>query len=245
MFIGHAKSGGTMVGSLLDAHSRVILADEIDVLGFVSKGFSRDQIFHLLLKGSRREAMKGRVTARRLEPYSFAVPGQWQSRYKTLEVIGHSRAGPSTRKLLHQPELLGEIRTVMDGVDLRIIHIIRNPYDPISLMMIRGNRSFQNAIDHYFSYCETLIALREQLEASSLHVVRYEDFIRDPREQLSAVCAFLGLEADEGYLEACASILYESPKQERHMVDWEKQWIEVVQKRINQVPFLAGYDFDN
>jgi hypothetical protein len=245
MFIGHTKSGGTMIGSLLDAHANVILADETDVLGYVSSGFNRDQIFRLLLKYSKRDALKGRVTARRLVPYHFSVPGQWQSRNQTLKVIGHSRAGPTTGKLSLEPSALEKLRNVMAGVNIKIIHTIRNPYDPISLMMVRGNRSFANAIDHYFVYCETLISLREQLDHSILRPVKYEEFVTNPREQLKGICTFLGIDADIGYLDACTSILYKFPDRSRHMVDWDETWIDVVQNKINQVDFLEGYTFSN
>ena len=245
MFIGHAKSGGTMIGSLLDAHGNMIFADETEVLGYVSSGFSRDQIFHLLLKGSRREALKGRVTARRLAPYSFEVPGQWQGRYEKLQVIGHSKAGPSTGKLSRSPTLLEGLQKVMVGVNIKIIHVIRNPYDPISYMMIRGKRSFANAIDHYFNYCKTLTLLREQLDDSTLIAVKYNVFVRNPQEQLGAICQFLGLEADVDYLDACASIMYASPKRDRQMVEWDVKNIEIVQNKIDQVEFLAGYTFEN
>src|SRR5918992_6102697 len=58
-FIGHNKSGTSMLGGLLDAHPDAIVADEVDVLRYVEAGLARDQIFHLLLKGSRAEARKG------------------------------------------------------------------------------------------------------------------------------------------------------------------------------------------
>lgn len=244
-FIGHAKSGGTLIGSLLDAHPDVILADETDVLGYMTAGFSRDQIYHLLLKGSRREALKGRVTARRLEPYSFAVPGQWQSRYKKLRVIGHSRAGPTTRKLSHDPALLDELREVMAGVQLKVIHVIRNPYDPIGLMMVRGERSFENAVDHYFNYCNILTALHERLDSASLWTVRYEEFIRRPRAHLIGVCEFLGVQASDDYLDACTGILYKSPELNRQMIDWKAQWIETVNSKIDHYGFLQGYSYDD
>ncbi len=245
MFIGHAKSGGTMIGSLLDAHANMIIADETDVFGYVSSGFSRDQIYHLLLKGSRRDALKGRVTARRVKPYSFAVAGQWQSRYQKLRVIGHSKAGPSTGKLSRSPILLEELREVMAGVNVKIIQVIRNPYDPISYMMIRGKRSFTNAIDHYFNYCNTLTTLREQLDESNLLAVKYDVFVRNPQEQLGAICQFLGLEAEVEYLDACASILYASPERNRNMVAGDEKSIDIVQNKIDQVEFLAGYTFEN
>ena len=244
MFVGHAKSGGTLIGSLLDAHPNIILADEADVFHYVAHGFSRDQIYHLLLKASRRERLKGRVTARRLKPYSFLIPGQWQGRYRRLRVIGDSKAGPSTRKLGRDLTFLQRLRQVMAGSEVKIIHVIRNPYDPISLMMIRGKRTFENATAHYFAYCETLAAVRKQMDRSDLLAVRYEDFIHQPGQNLRQICRFLGVEAGDDYLQACSDILYPSPEQSRHQVAWSPEWIQVVADKIEQFDFLAGYTFE-
>jgi hypothetical protein len=245
MFIGHTKSGSSLLGSLLDAHPDIILADEADALHYVAAGFRKEQIFHILLKGSHREAMKGRVTARRLDPYSLAVPDQWQGKYRMLKVVGDSKAGPSVRRLSQAPELLHKVQKVMNGVNTRFIHVIRNPYDPISVMMVRGKRTFENAVEHYFDYCDTLIALRQQLNSSNLIAVRYEQFIQQPERRLGDVCRFLGVETGDDYLRACATILHQSPERSRDIVTWPSEWIDVVQERIEQVDFLAGYSYQN
>lgn len=245
LFVGHNKSGTSMVGSLLDAHPEVILADEVHALDYVSAGFSRDQIFHILLKGSRRELLKGRVTARRLTPYSYLVPGQWQGRYSRLRVIGDGAAGSSTRQFSAEPGLLEHLRDVMGTVDVKFIQVIRNPYDPISVMMVRGKRTFENAIEHYFANCETLVDLRKRLNSSSLFAVRYEDFIGQPELHLTQLCRFLGLQASDDYLRACVSILHRSPRQDRQMVQWDANWAGVVKDRIDQYDFLHGYSLEH
>ena len=132
----------------------------------------------------------------------------------------------------------------MNGVDVKLIQMVRNPYDPISLMMIRGGRSFENAINHYFDYCETLSVLRRQLNGSTLLTIRYEEFLTNPKSHLAAACSYLGIEADEDYLDACAAILYESPERDRDAICWDAKWIGAVQEKIDQVDFLAGYSFD-
>jgi len=245
LFIGQVKSGGTLLGSLLDAHPNVVLADELDALHYVSAGFKRDQIFHLLLRGAKREALRGRVTARRLTPYSLAVPGQWQGRHQKIEVIGDSKAGPSTRKFGQEPQLLDRLQEVMATVDLRLIQVIRNPYDPISAMMIRGERSFKNAIDHYFDYCQTLVDLRRCLPVGSLTAVRYEQFVQQPRQTLEELCQFIGIEAHDAYLEACTDIVKPTPDQYRQQVAWTPHWIGVVRDKIDQFDFLTGYSYEN
>src|SRR5512134_3319196 len=41
MFLGHARSGGTLAGALLDAHPNAIIGDEVDVFQYVNAGFER------------------------------------------------------------------------------------------------------------------------------------------------------------------------------------------------------------
>jgi hypothetical protein len=243
-FIGHMKSGGSMIGSLLDAHPHAILADEVYALRYIQAGFRREQIFHILLRASQKELLKGRVTARRLTPYSWLVPDQWQGRFTSLRVIGDSTTGSSTQQLSEIPNLLENLRKVMKPVNLRFIHVIRNPYDPISIMMVRGKRTFENASEHYFANCKMLLELHNQLSASELLTVRYEDFVNQPAKNLAEICNFLGLEATPEYLNACAGILHESPERSRRLVEWEPDWVERVKSRMAPYDFLAGYSFE-
>jgi hypothetical protein len=241
LILGHTKSGGTLIGSLLDAHPGIMMADEADALQYMQSGFSREQLYHILVEGSRRAALKGRVTARRLEPYSLAVPGQWQGRCRTLKVVGDSTAGAATRRLASSPDSLHRLRDwTRDAV--RMIHVIRNPYDPISIMMLRGGRTFNNAVQHYFAQCRMLAEIRRQAEDCILPV-RYEAFIGQPDLHLQNICRFLGVEAEPEYLAACASILKPVPDRSRYLVEWSDRDIETVRIHMQHVDFLEGYSF--
>jgi hypothetical protein len=243
-FVGHNKSGTSLLGGLLDAHHAIVLSDEVDALRYVEAGFARDQIFHLVERGSRSEARKGRVTARRLQPYSYRVPGQWQGDTLVPLVVGDSTSGASTRRLGARPDLTGRIRALMPGVDVLLVQVIRNPFDPISLMMVRGGRSFANAIDHYFAACETLARIR-RAEGTDVFPVRYEAFVGDPVSGISSLCAFLGVDADRQYVDACASIVRPQPDRGRELVPWTQSWIDDVEHRLARFDFLEGYAYEN
>jgi hypothetical protein len=245
LFVGHNKSGTSMLGSLLDAHPNIILADEVDALGHVYAGFKREQIFHVLIKGSRRELMKGRVTARRLTPYSYLVPEQWQGRFSQLTVIGDGKAGSSTRRFAADPHLLDRLDAVMGTAEVKLIQVIRNPFDVISVMMVRGKRSFENSINHYFTSCNTLAMLHQRLGSVKIHSVRYEEFVEHPQEKLAQLCNYLGVESHADYLTACAKIIHSSPDQSRRLVDWTPAWINTVQEMIDRYEFLKGYRFES
>ncbi len=132
----------------------------------------------------------------------------------------------------------------MGSVDVKTIQIIRNPFDVISVMMVRGKRSFDNSISHFFNYCEILVRLREQIGSSNLFPIRYENFVSDPRYHLENLCHFLGINPLDDYLDACTGIIYDAPDQHRQRIEWETQWIKIVEEKINKYDFLAGYSFE-
>ena len=243
LFIGHVKSGGTMLGALLDAHRNAVIADEADVLRYVAAGFSKQQIFHLLAKGARREAMKGRVTARRLDPYSFAVPGQWQGRHDGVRVIGDSRAGPTTRRFGREPHLLDRLDRSLDGLQVRFVHVVRNPFDPISAMVRRGNRSHEEATADYAAQCRRVEDLCLRLSGRVLRV-NYESFVANPADGLRELARFVGLECDDDYLGACAAVIDDDRPGERGTVPWSREQIAAVDRLIADVAFLQGYKYD-
>ena len=245
MFIGHTKSGGSLIGALLDAHPDAILADEVDGLRYIDAGFRREELFYLLLRMSQRELMKGRVTARRLEPYSLLVPGQWQGRYRSIKVVGDSKAGKSTQRIGQDPRILDQLQQVMGDISSRFIHVIRNPFDPISIMMVRGKRSFEDAFSLYFAYCDILSRVYTIVDRSRIYQVRYEDFVCHPEDRLGEICQYLGLEPTQDYLTACREIVYPAPERSRTRIIWQPDWKQAVEDASGRYDFLSGYSFEN
>jgi hypothetical protein len=244
LFIGHVKSGGSLLGAMLDAHPQTSIADEMDVVAQVAAGLDRRQIFTLLLRGARREAQNGRVTARRLVPYSLAVTGQWQGGYERLRVIGDSRAGPTTRALGSDLDRLARLRSVMGETRVGFVHMVRDPYEPISAMVRRSGRVLDDAVDDHRQQCQRLAALRERIPQQDLLTVRYEELVADPRGQLRRVLTFLGLEASTAYLDACAKLVHPEPVRERDAITWTPQAIAAVEQATERYDFLSGYGFD-
>lgn len=243
LFVGHNKSGTSLLGGLLDAHERVVLSDEADALKYIDAGVSREELFRILFRASRSEARKGRITARRLGAYAYAVPGQWQGRADMPVVVGDSMSGTTTRKIAARPGLIEAVEECVSPTALRVLQVIRNPFDPISLMVIRGNRSIANSVDHYFQACDRLIDIRERLGEERLRQVYYEDLVRAPSQELEHVAHYLGFETEPKYLEACSALVQRGFEDSRNRIDWEDHWIEEVERRIDEYAFLQGYTF--
>jgi hypothetical protein len=76
--IGYSRSGKTLTSSLLDAHPNMIVADEVGAFLYIYAGFSRRQIYYLLLENSRAHTQAGQ----RSRWYSLKVRNQWQGKFK-------------------------------------------------------------------------------------------------------------------------------------------------------------------
>ena len=245
LFIGHARSGHSIIGALLDAHPQIILPDEVDILRYIAAGFGKKQIYHILLTRSQRQAANGRTKqGREQQRYSYFVPDQWQGQYEQLRVIGSSKAGRTTQRLAQDPTLLNKLQGAVGQANVKLINVIRNPYDNISTLMLRGGRSFENAINNYFLNCHTLADLEKQADDANWLLVRQEEFITHPQLELTQICHFLGVTPADDYLEACANILYSSPAKSRYKVPWTTPLIEEVAQQIAQFDFLNGYSYE-
>ena len=99
MFIGHGRSGSTLIGSLLDAHPSIIIAHELNALKHIETGFSRRRLYYLLLRNSELYAAGGRKAG----GYEYSVENQWQGKFERLRVIGDKRAPVPPRNYIQSP----------------------------------------------------------------------------------------------------------------------------------------------
>ena len=243
MFIGYPRSGHSLIGALLDAHPNMIIAHELHTLKHIYSGFSKRQIYYLLLKNSRTFAKAGREWS----GYSYKVPNQWQGVFKKLQVIGDNKGEGSLLRLRSNPRLLQRLQSNI-GIKIKFIHIIRNPYDNISTISKKSGRrklDIKESVDHYFSLCETVASIKKRIEGDDLFELRHETFIDDPKTYLKKLCHILGVDASNDYLNDCASIVFRSPHKSRHDTEWSCELIDRVKLKIDKFPFLQGYSYED
>jgi hypothetical protein len=239
LFVGSGRSGASLIGSMLDAHPRMIVAHQLHPLTLLRANFTKWQIYHLLLANSRQYADDGRNES----GYSFVIPGQSQGKFDHLQVIG-DKSAPASEVMLHaDPSVLDQLADTV-GLPIKTIHVVRNPYDNISTVAKRSGDDLEAATKTYFSRCETVAALDQRLSGNDLFHVRSEDVIEDPAGRLRALCEFLGVDVGGDYLQACASIVFPNPHKSREEAPWTPDLIRTVAGEIEQYPFLEGYSFD-
>lgn len=238
LFLGYPRSGHSIVGSLLNAHPDAVVSHELDVLRYVDLRFRREQLYHLILEKDRAFARSGRLVKR---GFDYNVPGEWQGRYRQLLVIGDKRGNSSVRRLDKHPQVLDRLRRTV-GVDVRIIHVARNPFDNITTMASRARCGLDKATDRYFRLCEAIDGVRT-IAPEEVFDTSHEALIADPAGCLRELCAFLDLEASPTYLHNCASVVYSLPSRSRSGGDWSRERIERVERRIGDFDFLQSYSY--
>jgi Sulfotransferase domain len=236
LFIGYPRSGHSLVGFLLDAHPDVVVASQTSAHRYFRHGFSARQTFYCILENSRKVARIGRGW----RPYSYDVPNQWQGRFARIQVIGESTG---LTRLRRNPSLLKVFREKLNPVELKLIHVIRNPYDNISTMKKRSQETLPESIERYFSMCEVVEQIKRLGPPGVVCDLKHETLIADPRSVLQYLCTFLGLSAEASYYDDYASIIYKSPHKTRNDGGWNQKLIDSVQQRMRPFSFLDGYSY--
>ena len=245
-FIGYARSGHTLVGSLLDAHPEAVIAHELDAVNCVRHHLTRGQLFALLLERDLKFGSMGWTWS----GYQYEVPGQYQGRYERIRVIGDKRGDHAAHEIARWPDVLDRIRRVVK-VPIRVIHVTRNPFDNVATASRKNGyrpSSISNvtkAVDWYERSCKSVAQVRAMLDPSELLDIRYESFITEPAASLAEVCRFVGLEPGPAYLEACAGVIWPSPSRTRDGVEWTDEERRGVERIIDRYDVLSSYSFDD
>lgn len=240
MFIGYPRSGHTLVGSLLDAHPEVVISHELDALRYLRAGFSREQIFSMILHKDKVFTGKGREWT----GYDYAVEGLWQGRYRRLRVIGDKKGGGSSRHLQAKPDIIEKLRKKMQ-LPIKLIHIVRHPLDNIATHKRKYSvkPTLQEAIDDYFKRVEANAKLRSEVAKEEWCELTHEQFIEEPEESLTTLIEFLEVEPYDDYIKAAADKVFNSPSNSRNKIEWPKEMIDQVAERSQKYEFLKDYDF--
>lgn len=243
MFIGYPRSGHSLVGSLLNAHSNAVICHELHTLGALRKGYSRDEIFAMILQ---RDQWFVNQRGSSNSGYSYAVKNQWQGSHEKLYVIGDKQGAGTSFSLLKKYSQLENFIKFLD-IPVKFVHVVRHPLDNISTFRIRNkahtDERLDKAIQIYFQLCDVnqkvIDAYPEQVITIHLDMLA-----NHPQDSLKNLCYFLGLSPDEDYLGDCSEIIFPSAKQTRNQTNWSESDLCTVQEMSSRYSFLKDYDIN-
>ena len=244
-FVGYPRSGHTLVAALLNAHPEIVIANELGVLDWVRRGLNRNQLLSLILKSDRDFARR----SYQFMDYNYRVPNQWQGRFEKIRVVGDKDGARDTGALRQQPDLLGRLTDRL-RLRLRVVHVLRNPFDMMATTFNRRAQrgepiSLDEAIRLGADHVASVQNVLERCPPAGVLTIRHEALVTAPQKTLAELCRFLGVEAGDVYLSDCASIVLDSPRRTRSSIPWSAAQIDwVKQDIIARFDFLAGYSFE-
>lgn len=236
LFLGHQRSGHSIIGALLDAHPNVICSHELNVMKYLYLNFSKRQIFSLIIQNAKRNINKERGG------YTYTVNNQWQGLYSSVLAAGDKKGEGTVFWLHNHPQLYERLEKKM-GTQVKFFLVIRNPFDNITTISLKNSLSLVKAIDYYFSIWSMIKNITSRIPAPNILHLYHEDFIEDPVFCLSEACAFLGLRTPGRYLEDCSRLVLKQPKITRLNVNWPRHLVETVLQRAGDIDLLSHYRF--
>jgi hypothetical protein len=240
-FVGHGRTGHSLVGSLLNGHREMVISHELDALRLLDRAqvpVTQNQLFSTILQRDDEFTNLGREW----EKYSYDIPGTDQGEFDRLQVIGDKKGAASTRRLGTSPELLGELRETV-SVPIRAVHVVRNPFDTIASRRKLKETWQEYGIEKYFANADNVELISEMLDDDELFRLHHEDLIADTAGVMSDLCSFLGIEPSDEYLTACDEFVFDSPKQTRDEIEWTTEEIERIERKSQDYDWLDHYTF--
>ena len=269
-FLGHARSGHSIVGSILDAHPHIVIAHEAKLFTKMMENLPhyhhKSVIFNELWNNSYRSSVVGLRTEEGKaikKGYTLSIDGLYQGTYLSpLQVIGDKDGGKTAAMFLRNPQnwhkVFSKIKSAVD-IPIKVIHVIRNPYDNIATMLIYktsglkitevkhsdqvhtlDSTSVKKMTDKYFMLFQAIQDAKEKYSLDLLEV-HGKDLIDNPKDSILKMCHYLEVSCSESYLEICANKLFPSESKTRHKIKWNEHLVSYVQQYIMKYDSLKRY----
>lgn len=227
IFLGHAHSGHSIIGALLDAHPEVAISNEINIPKLIlDHQLDKTNIFKLTLAYSLNSIQwKGEKNT----GYKYGIKNSFQGKTKYPKILGDKKGGGSTRVLRMHPEIINQLfETFKDK--LKIIIVLRNPKDNIAAYSYYWKQELAlQHIQRYYENLETTLNIEKKYKDHCIKI-QHSDFISNPFKIYKALLTFLNLKADDQMIQKWTSIVNNKENKRSNEINWPDELL----KEINE-----------
>ena len=273
LFVGWPRSCHSFVGSILDGHPHILVADEYFLMTKLRTGrlaIQRDVIFKALYNSSIRSiknARSMRARTERMKGYSLLFEDLMQGQFEDhIDIIG-DKAGAHVSMLLNDKtynisKTFGILKKQL-RVDIYVIRVVRNPYDNIATDSVykhglkeklKEMRSLENtsllqvpktALSRSAVEYFRLYFASEKVKAAADKTIdiHCSDLIDNPREEIIKLCEFLEVQCSEDYISKCASHVFTEESHTSKLINWPPEVKESIQHKLDSIPLFKAYNY--
>jgi hypothetical protein len=234
LVVGNARSGTTIVGSIIDAHPQMICANETTGSSHRWEGMTGAEIVAEIVENSERQYAAGRESSN----YRYRIETD-PKLFRDILVIADKIWNPTLLLLHGDHGLLGRIEQSV-GAPVSIVHCVRNPLDAIATMHRRSGASLHNRARWYFMHCEAAQALMERRDRP-MYTIYHEDILLDPDQEIHNLYEFFGLTTPSVTFRRIKSILFAEQKKTYLSVRWPRAVIGHISTYAGRFEFLRRY----
>ena len=278
-FVGRAHSGHSIVGSILDSHPHMIVAHEAKIFvqlkdnpaHFTSKAAIFNELWKNSYNSSHCDGGLRNNNSRDIKSkgYTLQIKSLHQGTYVShVDVIGDKNGGHTVAFFNQNPVEWGKIVNKlksMINIPLKIIYVIRNPYDNIASARLYNTKSIQmkdirnsnetvnivsdkslaNQIKRHFAAHQAIMDAKKQYNMDMLEV-HVKDLVEHPNTTITKLCNFLGVSCSDTYIQGCSDTLFKTESKIRYKVKWTLELISQVKNYILEYDNLIRYySFDS
>ena len=266
-FIGFARSGHSIIASMLDAHPNVVIAHEYSLFSKWLENpilhSNKTWLFNTLYENSLYNSAEGlRMKNAKKKGYSLIIPGWWQGKYnRNIQVIGDKAGGMTAQVYGRNHSAFSatyqQLKHMLSGLPISVIYVLRNPFDNIATMLLYNHHQRRSVnqthkfidddalkiqITSYFNQVRTVTDMIRRYHFNVLEVHNI-DMISDPKKTMRKVCSHLHIDCPDNYLHICAQVTYPAESRSRELVQWSEENIRIVAQKIQRFESLQRYTF--
>ncbi len=236
LFIGHPRQSHTIVGAMLNAHPRIVIANHFNVLAEFDRYPQKEDLEWAMLQKDRKFVRKGQQQA----GYEYSLPGWYQGSYTRLNILGDKKGSGTTDILGESPDALDHLQAKI-GVPLSLIHVTRNPWDHIpTIARLDTNGDVDAAIRLYEKKARIIEETRKRKEYDLIELSS-EEYCKNTRKEHRRLVEALGETCPEGYRDDVNRKVMNEPKKRRGEVTWNEERTQRVRSFIARFDFLKKY----
>jgi len=238
LVVGNARSGTTIVGSIIDSHPRMICANETTASANFWRGLDRREILEEIAANSAANYASNRPS----EDYVYAI--ETEAKFSgDIAVIGDKVWNPALLLMAGQSKLLDNLQELM-RCSVVLVHCVRNPFDVVATMHRRSGLSLRDRLGWYTMHCEAMQMILDRDEFPVL-LVRHEDLVADSRAVCRRMFGWLGHVTTDEHLTRIQKRLFLQPHVTRASVDWPADIVAEVADLTSRFSYLSGYRLES